>query len=186
MLPADNRFIQVMKLLFCMNLVFSYPLTIVPTFDTIESICMGKKETGREEGDATDTESESLQNSQVYAMSDVNTLNNSNQVDQQASAQPQQESNCQYWMINVMRSSVVLITVIIVVLVADKLDRVMSIAGAIFGMINVLLLPAIAHLKLTAKTTCQKVQDVLIMIFAVFMLVFGPLTIVLQWQNSSE
>ena len=65
-----------------MNLVFSYPLTIVPTFDTIESICMGKKETGREEGDATDTESESLQNSQVYAMSDVNTLNNSNQVDQ--------------------------------------------------------------------------------------------------------
>ena len=85
-----------------------------------------------------------------------------------------------------MRSSVVLLTVIIVVLVADKLDRVMSIAGAIFGMINVLLLPAIAHLKLTAKTTCQKVQDVLIMIFAVFMLVFGPLTIVLQWQNSSE
>ena len=78
-------------------------------------------------------------------------------------------------------------TVIIVILVADKLDRVMSIAGAIFGMTNVLLLPAVCHLKLTAETTSQKVQDILIICFACFMLVFGPLTIILQWQkNASE
>ena len=70
-------------------------------------------------------------------------------------------------------------TVIIVILVADKLDRVMSIAGAIFGMTNVLLLPAICHLKLTAETRGQKIQDILIICFACFMLVFGPLTIVI-------
>ena len=79
-----------------------------------------------------------------------------------------------------------IITVIVVLFVADKLDKVMSVAGAVFGMINVLLLPAICHLKLTAETRCQKIQDILIMIFACAMLVFGPFTIILQWGNSSE
>ena len=46
MLPADNKFVQAMKLLFCLNLVFSFPLTIVPTFNTMEAWLLGKKETG--------------------------------------------------------------------------------------------------------------------------------------------
>ena len=45
MLPADNTFVQVMKLLFCLNLVFSYPITIVPSLNTLENIIFGKKET---------------------------------------------------------------------------------------------------------------------------------------------
>lgn len=32
MLPADNVLVQVMKLLFCINLVFSFPFTLVPVF----------------------------------------------------------------------------------------------------------------------------------------------------------
>jgi len=49
MLPADNLFVQIMKLLFCVNLVFSYPLTMVPTFSTIEALVLRQKETSREE-----------------------------------------------------------------------------------------------------------------------------------------
>lgn len=45
MLPADNTFVQVMKLLFCANLVISYPLTIVPTFTALETAFLGQKET---------------------------------------------------------------------------------------------------------------------------------------------
>lgn len=41
MLPADNLFVQIMKLLFCINLVFSYPLTMVPTFNTLEVYLLG-------------------------------------------------------------------------------------------------------------------------------------------------
>jgi len=52
-----------------------------------------------------------------------------------------------------MRSLFVLLTVIIVCFVAEKLDKFISVAGAIFGMTNVLLLPAICHLKLVADTT---------------------------------
>ena len=77
-----------------------------------------------------------------------------------------------------------LLTVVVVIFVADQLDRVISIAGAIFGMTNVLLLPALCHLKLTAITKSQKVFDILIIIFACLMLVFGPATIALQWKNS--
>jgi len=39
-----------MKLLFCVNLIFSFPFTMVPTFSTIEAICLGKKEVGSIEG----------------------------------------------------------------------------------------------------------------------------------------
>lgn len=82
-----------------------------------------------------------------------------------------------------MRSLFVLLTVVIVLFVADKLDKVISIAGAIFGMTNVLMLPALCHLKLSAVTRGQKVFDILIIIFACIMLVFGPATIALQWTK---
>ena len=46
----------------------------------------------------------------------------------------------------------VLITVITVLYVADHLDKFFSIAGTVFGMTNVLLLPGLCHLKLVAET----------------------------------
>lgn len=48
MLPPDNVFVQVMKLLFCVNLMISYPITIVPVYNALEAV-IGKKETNREE-----------------------------------------------------------------------------------------------------------------------------------------
>lgn len=43
-----------MKLLFCLNLVFSFPLTILPTFDTIEALVLGKRETNTIEMEGAD------------------------------------------------------------------------------------------------------------------------------------
>jgi len=48
MLPADNTFVQIMKMLFAVNLMISYPITIVPVYNTIEDL-MGKKETRTED-----------------------------------------------------------------------------------------------------------------------------------------
>ena len=64
----------------------------------------------------------------------------------------EEETKLQYWLINAMRSGVVLFIVLIVLLVYKELDTFIAVAGAVFGMANVLLLPAIAHLKLMAKT----------------------------------
>ena len=44
MLPPDNHFVQVMKLLFCLNLMISYPVTIVPVYHALEAV-IGKEET---------------------------------------------------------------------------------------------------------------------------------------------
>ena len=76
-----------------------------------------------------------------------------------------------------MRSGVVLLTVIIVLLVYEKLDTFISVAGAIFGMANVLLLPAIAHLKLMAQTKFERGFDIFIIVFAFIMMIFLPYTI---------
>ena len=73
----------------------------------------------------------------------------------------------------------VLLTVVVVLFVAEYLDKVISIAGAIFGMTNVLLMPALIHLKLVAVTRWEKGFDYFICIFAIFMLFFGPATIIM-------
>ena len=41
MLPADNFWIRIIKILFCLNLVFSYPITINPTNTILEGYFFG-------------------------------------------------------------------------------------------------------------------------------------------------
>jgi len=49
MLPSANLLVQVMKLLYCINLIYSYRLNIVPTFTTLEAYLLGVKETNKDE-----------------------------------------------------------------------------------------------------------------------------------------
>ena len=51
-----------------------------------------------------------------------------------------------------MRSMVVVLTVVVVIYVADFLDKVLAVIGAIFGMVNVLILPSLCHYNLVAET----------------------------------
>lgn len=76
-----------------------------------------------------------------------------------------------------MRSGVVLTTVLVVLAVYQYLDVFISVAGAVFGMANVLLLPALANLKLMSKTRSEKAFDYFIIVFSVFMIFFLPFTI---------
>ena len=92
------------------------------------------------------------------------------------------ESRSMYIKVNIMRSLFILMTVIIVLFVAEKLDKFISVMGAIFGMTNVLLLPAICHLRLVANTRAQQIFDIFIIVFASVMIFFGPATIIMQWQ----
>ena len=71
--------------------------------------------------------------------------------------------------------------ILVSILVAEKLDRVMSLAGVILGMSNVLLVPAICHLKLIATTKLSKLVDIAVICIAIFMLFFGPISIISQW-----
>jgi len=149
MLPADNKFVEIMKLLFCLNLMISYPITVVPTYNALEAL-MGKKEKNTEDDELSDK---------------LNVEGNSG------------ESRALYWAINLMRSVVLASTILIVLLVYSYLDRFIAVAGAIFGMTNVLLLPSLAHLKLMAKNKCQKAVNYFTITFSVFIIVFLPYTI---------
>jgi len=80
-----------------------------------------------------------------------------------------------------MKSTILFAGIMITILVADKIDKVMALAGVILGMSNVLLIPAVCHLKLCATTKLAKSIDVGIIIVAIFMFFFGPITIVGQW-----
>ena len=77
-----------------------------------------------------------------------------------------------------MRSSVVLLTVIIVLLVHKSLDTFIAVAGSIFGMVNVLLLPSLTHLILAANTKAQKCFDYLLICFACIMICILPYIII--------
>lgn len=82
---------------------------------------------------------------------------------------------------NILRSLVVLFTVVVVIFVAKKLDKFYAISGAVLGMTNVLLLPTIIHMKLASKTTGQEILDFVLIAMACIMIVFLPITIISQW-----
>ena len=76
----------------------------------------------------------------------------------------------------------ILLTCIFVTIELEEyLDKVFAIAGAVLGMANVLLIPSICHLKLLAETKTQRVIDYMIIAFSIFMIFFGPLTVILTW-----
>jgi len=91
------------------------------------------------------------------------------------------ETRSHYWKVNALRSSLLLFGILVSIMVAEKLDKVMSLAGVILGMSNVLLIPAICHMKLVATTKLAKSVDIAVICIAVFMLFFGPATIISQW-----
>ena len=119
--------------------MISYPITIVPVYDALAA-AMGKKET------------KSMEEGEVIGANNEMQARASGQIEYKPSWIPADESVKLYWMINLMRSAVVGCSVLVVLLVYQYLDTFISVAGAVFGMANVLLLPALAHHKLLAKT----------------------------------
>lgn len=111
MLPPANTFIQIMKLAYCINLVFSYPLTSVPANQTLQEYCFGTSNSGRLD---------------------------------------RPDEKRLFWKVNAVRSLILASALLITTFAADSLDKVMGLAGSIFGMTNVLLIPSLCHLKLMA------------------------------------
>lgn len=136
MLPAGNIWVQVMKMLFCLNLAFSYPLTSAIIFEGLQEFILG-------EGAANDRSKK--------------------------------------WKVNAIRTGVVVGSVTFSIVVANSLDKVISLLGAILGVTIVLAIPSYCHFKLIAKTKAQKAKDVIIGFVAISMLVVGPVSIVLSW-----
>ena len=115
LLPSGNLFVQMMKLLYCVNLIYSYRVNIVPTFNMLEKYVLGLKDTCKDD--------------EVEEDADV----------------VREESTATFWKVNALRSCVIILTIVVVLLVAKALDKFYAVSGAVLGMTNVVLFPAICH-----------------------------------------
>ena len=72
-------------------------------------------------------------------------------------------------------------SLVVAISVAKKLDKVISMFGAIFGPSICLVAPAFIHLKLLAVTKCQRITDKTIIAIGLSVIIFAPISITLTW-----
>jgi proton-coupled amino acid transporter len=87
---------------------------------------------------------------------------------------------------NNSRTILVFGTVCLTIMLGDKLDKFLSILGALTCTPIAFTFPAMFHLKAVANTTVQKVSDVLLIIFSLVILVFCSVQGVLQWNDEDD
>jgi amino acid permease len=135
MLPKSSLFVQIVTLVFCFSIAFSYPIHGTVVFKSLTEFFLKKN----------------------YF---------------KASADPQL-----YWTINLIRAIVPLLGIVIVINLANYLDKVLAFVGCIAPIVTVFA-PTCIHYKLCAKTRMSKAIDLSIISIAVVLLTFvGPITI---------
>ena len=87
------------------------------------------------------------------------------------------------WLKNMQRTLVIIVGVFCAVLLAEKIDKFLSLIGALFCAPLALTLPAMLHIKVVAKNRSQKFWDVIIIIISLGMLVFCTQQSVSNWNT---
>jgi proton-coupled amino acid transporter len=107
-LPNTNVFVQILRILYCVNLFCGYSLTIYPTNNILES----------------------------YVLKTV------------------KRSKARTWLKNIMRFIIVVLGVVSATILADKLDKLINILGALLCAPIAFIMPTLIHYNLVAKTRC--------------------------------
>lgn len=84
---------------------------------------------------------------------------------------------------NINRALVVGFVVVLTILLKDKLDKFLSILGAISCTPIAFGLPALFHFKLVAKTTCEKTLDILLLILTPIIMVYCSAEGIRTWND---
>jgi len=79
------------------------------------------------------------------------------------------------------RFFIVISAVYLAVVLASKLDKFLSLLGALLCAPLAFTMPTLCHLKLLAKTRRQKIEDVLIIILSFVLLVFCTIQGISTW-----
>mmetsp|Transcript_24574 Transcript_24574/g.32917 ORF Transcript_24574/g.32917 Transcript_24574/m.32917 type:complete len:145 (-) Transcript_24574:75-509(-) len=91
-----------------------------------------------------------------------------------------------YWMQNFSRVCVTMLAAICAVCLASKLDKFLGLMGSLLCAPLALFFPAVAHLKLLAKTTKDKAIDIALIIAAVSIFMFCSIQSILSWNKTAE
>lgn len=127
MLPAGDSLVITTKLVYIINLIFSYALCIYPTNQSIESILFDK---------------------------DDNSTNT-------------------YWFKNLSRAFVAISACFLGVVLADEMDKVVGLMGALLCAPLAITLPALVHFTILAETKREKIADIGLVVLSIFILVFS-------------
>ena len=144
MLPAGNYGVSMIKVLFCLNLICSYPITVNPTNTIIESYMFGN-------------ESRTIVNGERL------------------------RSRCELYTSRFSRFMVVFCAGLLGIVLASDMDKFLGLFGALLGSPMAMTLPALIHYKLVAKSRCEKLIDISIIILSGFCLAFSTVMSLQSW-----
>jgi len=94
---------------------------------------------------------------------------------------PNWSEQARTWARNASRFLICLVIVSFAVLLADKLDKFLSLLGALFCSPLALTIPAVLHLKLIATTRSEKIKDLTLIAISLGILIFCVTETFLQW-----
>ena len=134
-LPA-SVWTYVIKILFCLNLVFSYSITIFPTNLILEGWLFAKLKPSRK----------------------------------------------RTWLKNLSRAIVCVLAAVLAVKFYDKLEKLLSLMGALLCAPLALLIPTMLHLKQIAKLKRDRVADYAIFVVSLFVMVLSVEQSVSNWN----
>ena len=137
-LPSTNVFVQIVLLLYVVNLLVTYPLVIHPANMVIESY---------------------LFKSFIH------------------------KSKKRQWLKNLYRSIMVAFTIWVGLTLMETLDKLMSVIGALCCTPIAFTLPATFHLKLVARTRCEKAVDIAIIGMSFLVMGFCTIYTLITWNS---
>ena len=70
------------------------------------------------------------------------------------------------------RTVVVVVSVVIALTVASKIDKFLGLIGALLCAPLAMTIPALIHLRLLAKTTTEKIVDMILIVGSIIILTF--------------
>ena len=70
------------------------------------------------------------------------------------------------------------------IILAADMDKFLGFFGALLGSPMAMTLPALIHYKLVAKTKCEKLTDILIIILSGFCLAFSTVLSLKAWTDA--
>lgn len=93
------------------------------------------------------------------------------------------QSPLRKWLKNLSRCCVVILAVVMGVVFAEKLDKFLSLVGALLCAPIAFTMPTLCHLKLVAKTPKERLIDMAIILVSFFILVMCTIQSLESWNT---
>lgn len=156
MLPANNWIVTLVKLAVTVNLVCSYPITIKPTNEIIESYMFPRRD--RNQSPQTNTHSHHTRLTAIQSL-----------------------SKCQYLGTRVTRALVCISAAALGIALKDDMAKFLGFFGALLGSPMAMTFPALIHYKSVALSRWEKLIDILIILLSLFTLVLSTTLSLQSW-----